>query len=66
MAELRPEIERALGLLSMTQCPYFDHEGVCDRGCYQEPACITDAPGEQGWVGEAIAVLEAALRDEAA
>lgn len=50
-------VEKALGYLSMTQCPYFDHEGTCDRGCHQEPSCTVDTP-IRGWVGEAIHVLE--------
>lgn len=54
---------RALGHLSMTQCPYFDHEGVCEGGCYSEPACITDQPTE-GWVAAAIKELDSVTPDE--
>lgn len=41
----------------LSGCPYYalfhglpghDPHAVCDRGCYSEPACITDEPRE-GW-----------------
>lgn len=60
VATVMAAVNDALGFLSMTQCPYFDHEGKCDRGCYVEPACITDTP-TKGWVAAAITALERAL-----
>lgn len=55
--------DRALECLSMTQCPYFKHEGVCDSGCYQEPVCVADQPTE-GWVQAAINALAETLPTE--
>lgn len=57
---LRSAIEEAAWMVSMTTCPYFEHEGKCDRGCHSEPSCITDEPGN-GWVRAALDVLDEAL-----
>jgi hypothetical protein len=54
---MQAAIRQALGALSMTQCPYFEHQGVCDRGCHQEPVCVTDQPSG-GWAAAAIEELE--------
>ncbi len=39
----------------LSSCPYYQsmtkpdaERGTCDRGCYSEPACITDEPAG-GW-----------------
>lgn len=45
-----PTRDDLLEAVSMLTCPYLTHDGTCDRGCYSEPACMTDAPVE-GWDG---------------
>lgn len=39
-----------LEALSMVSCPYYKDQvnGVCDRGCHQEPVCLVNAP-MGGW-----------------
>jgi hypothetical protein len=40
--------------LDLSDCPYYRSwldgigDGKCNRGCYDEPSCITDEPTE-GW-----------------
>lgn len=53
-------VQIAAEYLSMTRCPYFDHQGACDSGCHSEPACVADQPTE-GWAGAALKALESVL-----
>lgn len=46
--------------VTMLACPYYQRKGACVSGCYQEPACIVDTPGADGWIG----VLIQAEREE--
>ena len=34
--------------MSYVDCPYYDHGGVCDRGCWEEPICRVNEP-RSGW-----------------
>lgn len=34
----------------MAGCPYYRGVGCCDRGCMDEPRCMTCEP-ETGWLG---------------
>lgn len=56
----RAIVEEAAGMLSMTQCPYYQREEKCDRGCYSEPLCQTGQP-IGGWEKAALELLESAL-----
>lgn len=58
--DARIRAERLLEAQAMVRCPYYQHDGTCDSGCYCEPACVTDAPRE-GWEA-----LIASLRAERA
>jgi hypothetical protein len=42
---------------AMIACPWYRGTGICNTGCYSEPACETDRPTE-GW--EVVAGMEAA------
>jgi hypothetical protein len=48
MDPLREELEEAL---TMVRCPYYQREGVCATGCWDEPACVVNRP-TGGWEAE--------------
>lgn len=45
---------RLYGAEERSQCPYLNGvpPGVCVSGCWDEPRCITDEPGGDGWASE--------------
>ena len=51
----------------LSDCPYYRRgrggpdDGVCDRGCHDEPQCVTCVPGEGGWPREELAERYASL-----
>lgn len=46
--------------MSMIDCPFYRGVGICNSGCREEPACVTQEPIE-GWLA-----AEASLFREAA
>lgn len=38
----------------LSSCPYYQRRegGTCSFGCYDEPRCVTECPGEPGWPSE--------------
>lgn len=51
----------------LSDCPWYQRclgnndDGVCDRGCYDEPQCETCTPGDEGWPREVLAKRYALL-----
>ena len=35
--------------VAFNECPYNQGRGTCSLGCWEEPACHTNASGRYGW-----------------
>jgi hypothetical protein len=54
--------------VDLSDCPYYRSwqdgggDGKCNRGCHDEPSCITDEPTE-GWPSRRVATDDATTDD---